>query len=68
MNWLALLGVLSGGYGIFAVFVALKKPEKIWNMGKVKGFIEKFGERGTQVWFCVFGAVLIGLGVWLILR
>ena len=68
MNWLALVGILAAAYGLFAIYVALKKPEKIWNMGKVQGFVKRFGEKGTAVWFSVFGLLLLGVGVWLIIK
>jgi hypothetical protein len=68
MNWLALLGILAAAYGVFAVYIALKKPEKIWKMGKVQGFVKKFGEKGTSIWFSVFGLVLLVLGIWLIVK
>ena len=66
MKWFALLGILLAAYGVFAIFVALKKPEKIWGMAKVQAFVKKLGAKGTAIWFSVFGLVLIGLGVWLI--
>ena len=68
MNWFALLGALAAAYGVFAVYVALKKPEKIWQMAKVQSFVKKLGDNGTAIWFSVFGVVLFGLGVWLIVR
>ena len=68
MNWWALLGIISAGYGVFAIFVAWKRPEKIWNMSKVQAFVKKLGATGTSIWFSVFGLLLIGLGFWLILK
>ena len=68
MNWFALLGVLAAAYGLFAIYVALKRPEKIWGMGKVQGFVNKIGEKGTTIWFSVFGLALFGLGIWLIAK
>ncbi|MCL1805093.1 MAG: hypothetical protein FWG28_03690 [Clostridiales bacterium] len=68
MNWWALLGVLAAAYGVFAIYVALKKPEKIWGMAKVQGFVKKLGDKGTALWFSVFGLILIALGVWLIVK
>ena len=68
MNWWALLGVVAAAYGVFAVYVAVKKPDKIWNMGKVQGFVKKLGDRGTMIWFCVFGAALFAVGIWLIVK
>lgn len=68
MNWLALLGVLAAGYGVFAIYIALKRPAKIWGIGKIQGFVKKLGERGTSIWFTVFGLAMIVLGVWLLMR
>ena len=66
MNWFALLGILIGAYGLFAIYIALKKPDKVWKMGKVQGFVKRFGEKGTVVWFCIFGVILVGIGIWLV--
>ncbi|HWS41869.1 MAG TPA: hypothetical protein VN421_02145 [Pseudoflavonifractor sp.] len=68
MDWLALLGVLCIAYGVFAIFVAIKKPDQIWQMKKIQAFLRRLGSTGTVIWFCVFGLAIAGLGVWLLLR
>lgn len=68
MNWLALLGVLLVAYAVFVFYVSFKKPEKIWEMGKVKGFRKMLGENGTTVLFVIFGLAAGGLGLWLLIK
>jgi hypothetical protein len=65
MNWYPLLGLLALVYAGLVVFIALKKPEKIWNMGKIQLFIKVLGEKGTEIFFYVFAVVFLGLGIWL---
>ncbi|HML45465.1 MAG TPA: hypothetical protein PKE04_01795 [Clostridia bacterium] len=65
MNWLALLGVLLVAYAVFVFYVSFAKPEKIWEMGKVKGFRKVLGEGGTTALFIVFGLAMGVLGIWL---
>ena len=68
MNWLALLGVLLVAYAVFVFYVSVKKPEKVWEMGKVRGFRKALGDAGTVILFIVFGLAMGGLGIWLILK
>lgn len=68
MNWFALLGVLLVAYAGFVCYVTFKKPDAIWEMGKVKGFQKVLGEAGTTALFLLFGLGLGGLGVWLIIK
>jgi hypothetical protein len=69
MNGLALLGLFLVLYGIFVfVLTFTKKPAVIWNMGKIKAFIKVLGETGTMVFFTIFGAAALGVGIWLLVR
>lgn len=68
MNWLALLGVVLAAYAVFVFYVSFAKPEKIWEMGKVKGFRKALGEGGTVALFLVFALAVGGLGVWLMVK
>lgn len=65
MNWKPLLGLLALIYGIFVIYVAIKKPAKIWSMGKIQGFIKVLGEKGTVVFFIIWGIAFAALGIWL---
>lgn len=64
-----ILGIVMVVYGIFVAFLAItKKPEAIWNMGKVQGFVKILGETGTKIFFIIFALVVAGFGVWFIVR
>ncbi len=68
MNGFALLGILCFIYTAFVFFVTIKKPEKIWNMAKVRGFKKVLGEKGTVIFFNIFGLLVLALGIWLIMK
>lgn len=68
MNTMALLGVLAILYAVICIFIAVKKPEKIWDMAKIKFFRKVLGEKGTVIFFCIWGAGFAVLGVWLLTK
>lgn len=68
MNGLALLGILLILYAAAVVLIAVKKPEKIWNMAKIRMFIKILGESGTVIFFYVFAAICCGVGIWLVIK
>lgn len=68
MNWLALLGIVMVAYSIFVFYVVLRKPEKVWDISKIQGFVKALGVRGTEVVFILFGLILGGLGVWFLIK
>lgn len=68
MNGLALLGILLMIYAIAIVFIAIKKPEKIWNMAKIRMFIKVLGEQGTVIFFYIFAAICFAGGLWLVIK
>lgn len=68
MNGLALLGLLLIIYAVFVVFIAVKKPAKIWEMAKIRMFIKIMGEKGTVIFFIVFAIIVGAAGVWLLIR
>jgi len=65
MKLFPLLGLLAVVYGLFCIVIALKKPAKIWNIGKIQGFVKALGEKGTVAFFNVWGLAAVCLGVWL---
>ena len=66
MNWQPLLGLVLVFYGAFCIFVgATKKPDNIWEMKKIQTFIKVLGEKGTVIFFIIWGAVAAGIGIWL---
>jgi len=67
MNGLALIGILLIVYAAFLVFVAVKKPDKIWHMAKIRMFIKVMGEQGTVIFFYGFAAICLAGGIYLML-
>ncbi|MCJ7733615.1 MAG: hypothetical protein MUP11_03610 [Anaerolineales bacterium] len=66
MNWYPLLGLLALVYAGVVFWMVIKKPEKLWSIGKVQTIIKVLGERGTDIFFYVFGAAFAALGIWLL--
>ncbi|MDZ7820865.1 MAG: hypothetical protein U5N26_03070 [Candidatus Marinimicrobia bacterium] len=60
------LGIFLVLYGIVVFWVTLAKPEKIWNMGKIQAFVKILGKTGTEIFFVIFGAAALGIGIWLL--
>ncbi len=65
MGW-PLLGLVLIAYAAFVVYLNVKKPEKIWDMAKIRMFRKVLGEKGTVIMFYVFAAIALGFGVWLL--
>jgi hypothetical protein len=66
MNGLGLLGLLLIIYAVVVLYIAIKKPAKVWGMAKIKLFRKLLGELGTVIFFIVFALVAAGFGVWLL--
>lgn len=64
MNIFPLLGLLAFAYAAIVVVIAIKKPEKIWSMGKIQLFIKILGEKGTVIFFYIWAVIFVGLGIW----
>ncbi|MDK9710180.1 hypothetical protein [Acidaminobacter sp.] len=68
MDGLALLGIFLILYSVAVVWIAAKKPEKIWNMAKIRLFRKLLGEQGTVIFFYVFAVIAAAVGVWLMAK
>jgi hypothetical protein len=68
MDGLALLGIVLILYGIFVVYLTIKKPTSIWDMSKIKFFRKVLGEKGTEIFFYIFALAAAVIGVWLMVR
>ena len=68
MNYLALLGILALVYAVAVIFIAFKKPTAIWKMKKIEGFKRVLGEKGTVIFFYIWGLAFIALGIWLLFK
>jgi len=65
MNWMPILGLLSAIYGAVCIYIGLKKPEKIWQMKKIQAFVKVLKEKGTVIFFVIWGIAFLGLAIWL---
>ncbi|NLM76768.1 MAG: hypothetical protein GX173_01600 [Ruminococcaceae bacterium] len=68
MNGLALLGLVLILYAAAVVYIAIKKPASIWDMAKIRLFRKIMGDRGTVVFFLIFAAATLGVGIWLLVH
>lgn len=65
---LLILGILLVLYGLLCLVLGIfKAPSKLWNMGKIQGFVKVIGKIGTQIFLSIWGAVAIAGGIILII-
>lgn len=62
-----IIGILAVAWGAATLLVGLLKPQALWQMGKIQGFVSLLSETGTTIFFVVIGLAAIGLGLWLLL-
>jgi len=58
-------GIIAVAYAVAVVVIAVAKPEKIWNMKKIELFKKLLGDRGTEIFFYIWAAIFLILGIWL---
>jgi len=61
-------GILAILYGAIVIVLAITKPAAIWKMKKIQFFESKLGVKGTEIFFYVWAALFLFLGVWLIAK
>jgi hypothetical protein len=66
MNWYPLLALLAFVYTGIVFWLTIKKPEKLWGMGKIQAIVKFLGERGTEIFFYIWGVAFAALGIWLL--
>lgn len=64
MNGRALLGIVLILYAGLVIWIAIKKPPKIWEMSKIKTFIRVLGEKGTVIFFYVWATIALVAGIY----
>jgi len=60
---LIIAGILLIIWGMLAIGLALLKPKKIWAIGKIQGFVNLLGDKGTTILFIILGAAAIAVGI-----
>lgn len=68
MDGMALLGILAFLYAGLVFYITYKKPDKIWNMAKIRMFKKVLGEKGTVILFYIIGLLAVLLGIWLMTK
>lgn len=61
-----MIGIALIVYGALTLYVALAKPEPVWRMGKIQGFVQLLSEKGTVILFVVVGLAALAAGLWLL--
>ncbi|WKZ37475.1 MAG: hypothetical protein QY332_05960 [Anaerolineales bacterium] len=68
MDTLTIIAYILILYGIAVLYVAYFKPQSIWNLGKIQGFVQLLSEKGTVIFFSIVGIATIGGGIYLLVR
>lgn len=68
MNLNALLGMLALLYAAAVFGISIKQPKQIWGMKKIQMFEKVLGHNGTLIFFYIWGALFVGLGIWLFIK
>ncbi len=55
-------------YAFFVIYITIKRPKSIWQMKKIKIFINLIGERGTVILFFVWSALVLSVAVFLLTK
>jgi len=68
MNWMPLLALLAFAYAAAVFYIAIKKPPRIMQLGKLKTIEKILGKTGMDIFFYIWGAAFVVLGVWLLMK
>lgn len=61
MEPLLLLAIILFVYGALVIVIAIFRPQSIWQMAKIQGFVKLMGETGTRVFFVIWAfAAFVG--------
>ncbi len=67
MDGLTIFGIFLVLWGLATLAVAVFKPKNIWELGKIRGFVELLGDKGAAIFFSVVGLAALGGGVWILI-
>jgi carbohydrate-selective porin OprB len=68
MNALHIFAAILILYALLCLATALAKPVAIWRTGKLQGFVQLLGERGTVILLNAAGLIALVAGIMLLLR
>ena len=61
--WLAGFLIL---WGLATLLIALLKPQSIWGLGKIQGFVQLLGDTGAAILFSLLALIALVAGVLLL--
>lgn len=67
MDGLTIFALFLILWGLGTIAVAVFKPKNIWELGKLRGFVELLGEKGATIFFSAAGLTALGGGVWILI-
>jgi hypothetical protein len=59
-GWL-IFAIVLWVYAVAVLVIAAIKPDAIWNLAKIQGFVKLMGDTGTRVFFVVW-AIAVAVG------
>lgn len=62
---LMLVGIISIIYASFVVYIAVRRPEKIWSMQRIQFIEKRFGPNNTMLLFYAWALMFFFVGFWL---
>ena len=68
MEGLVILGIILIIYAILCIALVITKPEAVWKLGKFKMFVKVLGAKGTDIFITVWGLIVGGIGIYLLIR
>ena len=63
MTGLIILAIILILWGVIATLIAIIKPKKLWEIGKIQGFVKLMGDTATTIMILVLGVGAIVAGV-----
>ena len=63
MDWVTGIGIFLVVYAVLCFIVAFAKPKWVWDTGKLRGFVELIGVKGTVIMLAVIGLICLTGGI-----
>ncbi len=67
MDGLTLFAAFLILYGLACLYVGFARPQAIWKTGKLQGFVQLLGEKGTVIMLTILGVGTLAGGLAILL-
>lgn len=64
----SIIGLCLIFYGMTVLYIDVVKPISLWDRKKIRIVVKLLGEKGTEMFFHIFGWIITLLGIFLMLR